>query len=96
MILGVQFSPSGPLPLYEDAEGLRRQLQPENVGPVKEKRGWGRWKNRSERPVLGIAPTGHRIHGLELISFHKSGAGINVIFVDDDNLPYGWPFDIND
>ena len=93
MILGIEFSPSGPLPWHEGVEGVRRPLQPENVAPVKEKRGWGRWLSRAEKPVLGVAPTGHRIHSLELISFHKSGTGINVIFVDDEGLPYGWPFD---
>jgi len=42
--------------------------------------------------VLGIAPTGHSIHGLELIAFHKSGVGVNVVLVDDEGMPYGWPF----
>ncbi|MDP6098681.1 MAG: hypothetical protein QF566_00710 [Candidatus Thalassarchaeaceae archaeon] len=95
MILGIEFSPSGPLPWHEGVEGVRRPLQPENVAPVKEKRGWGRWRSKAGKPVLGVAPTGHRIHSLELISFHKSGSGINVIFVDDDGLPYGWPFNLD-
>jgi len=91
MILGIEFSPSGPLPWYDDAEGVRRKLQPNDIAPVKNKRQRG-WFSKSEKPVLGIAPTGHQIHGLELISFHKSGTGINVIFVNDDGYPYGWPF----
>ncbi len=90
MILGIQFSPEGPLPWFEDAEGVRRRLEPDEVAPVRERRGWGSWRQRKQRPVLGIAPTGHRIHGLELISFHRSGTGINVIFIDDDGYPYGW------
>ncbi|MBT4059684.1 MAG: hypothetical protein HOE69_05180 [Euryarchaeota archaeon] len=98
MILGIEFSPSGPFGWYEDAEGVRRKLQPdyqndaaEKSAPDTSKRGWGRWRSAPEKPVLGIAPTGHKIHGLELISFHRSGNGINVIFVDDDGFPYGWP-----
>nr|AIF02248.1 hypothetical protein [uncultured marine group II/III euryarchaeote KM3_155_G07] len=101
MILGIQFSPEGPLPWFEDAEGVRRQLQPDEVAArdgqsgrasahhKTRRRGWGSRRHR-QRPVLGIAPTGHRIHGLELISFHRSGSGINVIFIDDDGYPYGW------
>jgi hypothetical protein len=112
MILGIEFSPSGPFGWYDDVDGVRRKLQPEkqggdsgvksggsnkgkNAGPSsakREKRGWGRWRSAPEKPILGIAPTGHKIHGLELISFHRSGTGINVIFVDDDGLPHGWPF----
>jgi hypothetical protein len=94
MILGIGFSPSGPLQWYEETEGVRRPLQPDNVAPVKQKKRWGGWRSRVEKPVLGVAPTGHKIHNLELISFHKSGSGINVIFVDDEGLPYGWPFDL--
>ncbi len=95
MILGIEFSPEGPLPWFEDADGVRRRLQPDEVAPVEQaeqargRRGWGGWRRR-QKPILGVAPTGHRIHGLELISFHRSGSGINVIFVDDDGLPYGW------
>jgi len=40
--------------------------------------------------VLGKAPSGHRIHELQLIAFHKTGVGINVIFVDEEGWPYGW------
>jgi hypothetical protein len=39
---------------------------------------------------LGRASTGHRIHGLELIAFHRTGVGINVVLVDDEGLPIGW------
>ena len=93
MILGIEFSPEGPLPWFEDTEGVRRRLQPDEVPPVQEQRGgrgWGGWRRKRERPVLGVAPTGHRIHGLELISFHRSGCGINVILVDEQGYPYGW------
>ena len=56
-----------------------------------------RWRtkssNQSGHPVIGKAPTGHSIHGLELIAFHRSGVGVNVIFVDGKGIPYGWPFE---
>lgn len=93
MILGVEFSPSGPLGWFEETDSVRRRLKPEESIPAEqgsERRGWGRWRGRNRRPTLGIAPTGHRIHGLEIISFHRSGSGINVIFVDEKGYPYGW------
>jgi len=77
MILGVEFTPTGPLPWFGDVEGERRKLG--------KKRSWF-----SRRVVLGIAPTGHRIHGLEMIAFHKAGLGVNVVLIDEDGLPYGW------
>ena len=77
MILGIEFSPEGPLPWFDNVDGVRRRLVADE-------------KQQETRPVLGIAPTGHRIHGLELIAFHRSGVGINVLFVDDDGYPYGW------
>ena len=43
-----------------------------------------------EKQVLGRASTGHRIHGLELISFHRTGVGINVVLVDEKGIPIGW------
>lgn len=72
MILGIQFSPEGHNPWFDDVEGERRTL-------IDNKKG-----------VIGIASTGHLIHGLEVISYHRSGIGINVIFVDDKGYPYGW------
>ena len=30
------------------------------------------------------------IHEVQLIAFHKTGLGVNVIFTDHNNLPYGW------
>ncbi len=81
MILGIEFSPEGPFPWFEDAEGVRRPLKPEDAEP---KRGWGSWRSRQRKTVLGRASTGHSIHGLELIAFHRTGVGINVLFVDDD------------
>tara|TARA_B100001113_G_scaffold336169_1_gene316287 strand:+ start:133 stop:867 length:735 start_codon:yes stop_codon:yes gene_type:complete len=85
MILGIEFSPEGPLPWFEDAEGFRRPLKTE----IEEKKGWGSWRSRNRKPVLGRAPTGHFIHGLELIAFHRTGVGINVFLVDDDGNPHG-------
>tara|TARA_B100001758_G_scaffold85499_2_gene72770 strand:- start:3084 stop:3830 length:747 start_codon:yes stop_codon:yes gene_type:complete len=72
MILGIQFSPEGIHPWFDDIEGQRRPL-------IDTKKG-----------VIGIASTGHLIHGLEVIAYHRSGVGINVIFVDENNYPYGW------
>jgi hypothetical protein len=101
LILGVDFSPAGPLPWYGDIEGERRPLAKDEQKGEKEAENAGanspRWRSRffgrsDRRPVLGKAPTGHSIHGLELIAFHRSGVGINVIFVDEEGLPYGWPF----
>ena len=40
------------------------------------------------REVLGIAPTGHSIHSLELIAFHKLGLGVNVVFVNEEGMAY--------
>ncbi len=96
MILGIEFSPEGPLSWFEDAEGVRRRLQPEEVkqtGRSKRRGAWGNWRRRQQRPAIGTATTGHRIHGLELISFHRTGVGINVVLTDDDGMPHGWPFD---
>ena len=85
MILGIEFSPSGPFPWFEDAEGVRRPLEPEKEA----KSGWGAWRRHRKRPVLGRAATGHSIHGLELIAFHRTGVGINVVLVDDEGWPHG-------
>ena len=90
MILGIEFSPEGPLPWFEDAEGVRRPLKPEEDEP---KKGWGSWRRRRKRPILGRASTGHSIHGLELISFHRTGVGVNVLLVDDDGWPHGLNMD---
>lgn len=119
MILGIEFSPAGPLPWFDDIEGVRRRIEPGlqagdgdgldvdaaslaeheqrlesgEVDTGASRRRGGRHRRRmfqDRRPTLGIAPTGHRIHGIELISFHRSGLGINVIFVDDEGWPYGW------
>lgn len=90
MILGIEFSPEGPLPWFEDAEGVRRPLKPDENEP---KKGWGSWRRRRKRPILGRASTGHSIHGLELISFHRTGVGVNVLLVDDDGWPHGLNMD---
>ena len=86
MILGSEFSPEGPLPWFEDAEGVRRPLKPDQEAP---KKGWGSWRRKQQRPVLGRASTGHTIHGLELIAFHRTGVGVNVLLVDDEGQPHG-------
>ena len=78
MILGIEFSPEGPLPWLDDVEGERRIIG--------EKQAW--FKRKDKRAVLGLAPTGHQIHSLELIAFHKAGLGINVVFVNDEGQPY--------
>jgi proteasome lid subunit RPN8/RPN11 len=96
MILGIEFSPQGPLGWFEDAEGVRRRLQPDEIEqpPKRGRRGaWGNWRRRQQKPVLGTATTGHLIHGLELISFHRTGVGINVVLTDERGVPHGWPFD---
>ena len=97
MILGIQFSPSGPLPWFDEVDGVRRPLQPEeaaeraDVADSSGRRGWARVRrSREEKQILGRASTGHRIHGLELISFHRTGVGINVVLVDKEGVPIGW------
>ena len=97
MILGIQFTPEGPLPWFDEVDGVRRILKPDEAAKQADnidasgRRGWARVRRaREERKVLGRASTGHRIHGLELIAFHRTGVGINVVLVDDDGLPIGW------
>ena len=93
LILGVDFSPEFSAPWVEGVEGERRIIAgSERPQPSKGESWFRRRMARQNRPVLGKAPTGHSIHGIELIAFHRSGIGINVIFVDEDDLPYGWPF----
>ncbi len=88
LILGLRFSPSGPLPWFNDVEGKRRILGPEAESAKPTKRA-GIWE-KYDLPVVGIAPSGHLIHEVQLIAFHKTGLGVNVIFTDQNNLPYGW------
>ena len=71
MILGIRYSPEGMLPWLEGIEGERRELTPDEDG----------------RPVIGRAVTGHLIHGLELIAFHRRGFAVNVILTDAAGLP---------
>ena len=78
LILGIEFSPEGPLPWFDNIEGERRVIG--------EKKSW--FKRKDKRPVLGMATTGHQIHSLELIAFHKAGLGVNVVFVDEEGKPY--------
>ena len=93
LILGLRFSPSGPLPWFDDVEGKRRILGAE-AKPKQVNRRNGIWQ-QSDLPVVGVAPSGHLIHEVQLIAFHKTGLGVNVIFTDGNNLPYGWQ-SIND
>ena len=74
MILGVRFSPEGIFPWFDDIEGTRRKLTPDEIYRKKD----------DLKPFIGTAITGHRIHELELISFHKRGFGINIILTDDE------------
>ena len=97
MILGIQFSPSGPLPWFDEVDGVRRPLQPEEAIQKADdvessgRRGWARVRrSKEEKNIIGRASTGHRIHRLELISFHRTGVGINVVLVDREGIPIGW------
>jgi hypothetical protein len=74
MILGVRFSPEGIFPWFDDIEGTRRKLTSQEIDQ----------KIDDLKPHIGTAITGHRIHELELISFHKRGFGINIILTDDE------------
>ena len=89
LILGLRFSPSGPLPWFDDVEGKRRILGKEAVLENKQQT-----KRRifggTQLPVIGMAPSGHMIHEVQLIAFHKTGLGVNVIFIDDQDSPYGF------
>ena len=94
LILGLRFSPSGPLPWFDDVEGKRRILGTEAKLKQMNRR-TGIWQ-QSDLPVVGVAPSGHLIHEVQLIAFHKTGLGVNVIFTDENNLPYGWHSIINE
>jgi hypothetical protein len=87
MILGLRFSPEGPLPWFDDVEGQRRTMG--DAAKVVNKSGKKRrsFFARNSLPVLGLAPSGHKIHELQLIAFHKSGVGINVVLVDEEGHP---------
>ena len=89
MILGLRFSPEGPLPWFDDVEGQRRRVGKEAVAePTKARR--RSFFQRQKLPVLGVAPSGHKIHEIQLIAFHKNGLGVNVLLVDENGYPYGW------
>jgi hypothetical protein len=76
MILGLRYTPEGTLPWLEDVEGVRRTLTPE--------------EEAGQLPVIGRAVTGHIIHGLEVISFHRTGFGVNLVLTDSEGNPIGW------
>ena len=54
----------------------------------KSKRRW--FGSNNNLQVIGVAPSGHKIHEIQLIAFHKSGLAVNVILIDKDGFPYGW------
>lgn len=85
MILGLRFSPEGPLPWFDDVDGTVRSLGNEHVPKARSS-----WFSRKQLPVLGVAPTGHSIHDIQLIAFHRTGLGVNVILIDESGYPYGW------
>ena len=90
MILGLRFSPEGPMPWFNDVEGTRRRLGEEAThvkSTTSKRRKYGAKQNLS---VIGIAPSGHKIHEIQLIAFHKTGLGINVVLVNAQGIPYGW------
>ena len=70
---------------FDDVDGTRRSLGTEHATKTKRT-----WFSRKELPVLGVAPTGHSIHDIQLIAFHKSGLGVNVLLIDESGYPYGW------
>ena len=76
MILGLRYTPEGTLPWLEDVEGVRRTLTPE--------------EEAGQLPVIGRAVTGHTIHGLEVIAFHRTGFGVNLVLTDSEGRPVGW------
>ena len=89
LILGLRFSPSGPLPWFDDVEGKRRILGKE-AAVENNQQAKRRLFGGTQLPVIGMAPSGHMIHEVQLIAFHKTGLGVNVIFIDDQDSPYGW------
>jgi hypothetical protein len=89
MILGLRFSPEGPLPWFDDVEGVRRRVGVE-AKPKQSKSRRRSFFSRQNLTVLGVAPSGHKIHEIQLIAFRKNGLGINVILVDEDGFPFGW------
>ena len=79
MILGVRYSPEGLLPWFDEVGGTRSGLSPGERHVT---------LDRGEHlPVIGRAATGHTIHGLEVIAFHRSGLGINLILTDSEGVP---------
>ena len=74
MILGVRFSPA-PLGLewYDEEEGHRRDLNPEQGG---------------ELPVLARV-AGRKVHGFELIGYLRNGEGVNLLITDAEGMPIG-------
>ncbi len=73
----------------DDVEGQRRRVGKEAVAqPTKARR--RSFFQRQQLPVLGVAPSGHKIHEIQLIAFHKNGLGVNVVLVDEEGYPYGW------
>ena len=80
MILGVRFSPEGALPWFEDVGGKRRELSAGS--PILDKPQY-----LDSLPHIGRASTGHIIHGLEIIAFHRTGLGVNLVITDSRGVP---------
>ena len=81
---------------FYDVEGKRRILGDSADANIKpKKRGFSIFGNKG-LPVIGVAPSGHKIHEIQLIAFYKSGLAVNVIFIDDSGVPYGWNLFSND
>ena len=80
MILGVRFSPEGALPWFEDVVGKRRELSTSD--PI-----LGKTQYLDSLPHIGRATTGHIIHSLEIIAFHRTGLGVNLVITDNRGVP---------
>ncbi len=74
MILGIRFSPA-PVGLewYDQGEGHRRDLNPENGGDL---------------PVLARV-AGRMVHAFELIGYLRNGEGVNLVITSAEGDPIG-------
>jgi len=73
MILGIDFASKVEVIEAINYEGIRRQFNNFDY----------------DVPVIGISSTGHRIYGMEIIAFHRSGLGINLLITDKYGNPIG-------
>ena len=44
-------------------------------------------RDLDDSEALGRAKTGHLIHGLDLICFHRTGLGVNLVITDENGQP---------